>query len=326
MNGENCWEQKYISELDEQYLNDIVQSYLNRILFLRVCEDRNLEVYQTLLKFADENDFNALIEKFKETDKRYNSGLFDQLLKDKIVENISSAFWQIIKQLYYPEGSYSFSVFSLDILGNIYETFLSEKLIIQDVIINLVKKPENIDKDIVTTPNFIVSDILRKTIIPKCKEKTDCEILNLKIAGISCGSGAFLLEAFQLLNDIFIDYYLHDDRSKLIPTNIDTYKLPFETKRDLLLHCIYGVDKDYNAVEATKFGLLLKLLESEDIGSTNKSKPILPDLSNNILYGNSLLNPEQVEEENHDEVNPFDFSTHRFDIIVGNPPYMILVA
>jgi hypothetical protein len=61
-----------------------------------------------------------------------------------------------------------------------------------------------------------------------------------------------------------------------------------------LLNCIYGVDKDYNAVEATKFGLLLKLLEDEDTNSTNKTKPVLPDLSENIFFGNSLLNPKQV--------------------------------
>jgi hypothetical protein len=313
---------KYVPEFDGEQLNDVVQSYLNRILFLRVCEDRKLETYQTLLKFADENDFGALIKKFKEADKQYNSSLFDKLLKDKIIEDIRSVFQTVIKQLYYPASPYSFSVFSSDILGNIYETFLSEKLIVRNGTIELVKKPENLDKDIVTTPNFVVSNILHETIIPKCEGKTDREILNLKIADISCGSGAFLLEAFQLLNGIMIDYYLHNDRSKLIQTNIDTYKLPFKTKRELLLHCIYGVDRDYNAVEATKFGLLLKLLEGEDVDSTNKTQPVLPDLSNNIFYGNSLLNPDQVEEEKQIEINPFNFSSHRFDVIVGNPPYM----
>src|SRR5690606_37223890 len=118
---------KYEPKIDEQQLNDIVQSYLNRILFLRVCEDRNLEDYQTLLKFANTNDFKALIKKSEQADKRYNSGLFDQLLKDKIVENISSVFWTIIQHLYYPESPYSFSVFSSDVLGSIYEIFLSEK-------------------------------------------------------------------------------------------------------------------------------------------------------------------------------------------------------
>jgi len=313
---------KYEPKMGEQQLNDVVQSYLNRVLFLRVCEDRNLEEYQTLLKFANASDFKALIKKFEEADKHYNSGLFDQLLKDKIIENISSVFWTIIEHLYYPESPYSFSVFSSDILGRIYEIFLSEKLVIQNDTVEIVKKPENIDRDIVTTPTFIINDILRNTVLQKCQDKTDKEILQLKFADIACGSGAFLLELFQLLNDFLIDYYLKNDKSKLIQTNINTYKLPFEIKREILLNCIFGVDKDYNAVEATKFGLLLRLLESEDINSTNKTKPILPNLSRNIFFGNSLLNPEQVETKNQTEVNPFDFSNLRFDVIVGNPPYM----
>ena len=295
---------------------------MNRILFLRVCEDRNLEDYQTLLAFANASDFKALIKKFEQADKRYNSGLFDQLLKDKIVENISSAFWTIIKQLYYPESPYSFSVFSSDILGSIYEIFLSEKLAIENNTIELVKKPENVDRDIVTTPIFIINDILRNTVLPKCKDKTDKQIFKLNFADIACGSGAFLLELFQLLNDILIDYYLKADKTKLIQTNINTYKLPFKIKRELLLNCVYGVDKDYNAVEAAKFGLLLKLLEDENTSSTNTSKPVLPDLSNNIFFGNSLLNPTQVEKKNQTEINPFDFSKLRFDVIIGNPPYM----
>lgn len=314
---------KHDPKIDEQQLNDIVQSYLNRVLFIRVCEDRNLEDYQTLLKFANTNDFKALIKKFEEADKRYNSGLFDQLLKDKIVENISSVFWTIIKQLYYPESPYSFSVFSSDVLGSIYEIFLSEKLTIQSGTVVLVKKPENVDRDIITTPTFIISDILRNSVLKKCESKTDKEILKLKFADISCGSGAFLLELFQLLNDILIDYYLKNDKAKLIQTNINTYKLPFEIKRQLLLNCIYGVDKDYNAVEAAKFGLLLKLLEDEDTNSTNKTKPVLPDLSENIFFGNSLLNPKQVTNKKDQVIiNPFDFSKLLFDVIVGNPPYM----
>lgn len=314
---------KLDTKINEQLLNDIVQSYLNRVLFLRVCEDRNFEDYQTLLKFANTNDFEALINKFKEADKRYNSGLFDQLLKDKIVENISSVFWTIIKQLYYPESPYSFSVFSSDVLGSIYEIFLTEKLTINNGSVILVKKPENIDRDVITTPTFIVNDILRNTVLKKCKGKTDREILKLKFADISCGSGAFLLELFQLLNDILIDYYLKKDKSKLIQTNLNTYKLPFESKREILLSCIYGIDKDYNAVEAAKFGILLKLLEDEDTNSTHKTNPVLPDLSENIFFGNSLLNPRQVINKNdHAVINPFDFSQLRFDVIVGNPPYM----
>ena len=314
---------KHAPDISEGQLNDTVQSYLNRILFLRVCEDRNLEVYQTLLKFADENNFQALIDKFKEADSVYNSGLFDQILSDEIIENVSSVFWNIIKQLYYPESPYSFAVFSSDILGNIYEIFLSEQLTIEDNAPILVKKPENVDRDIITTPTYIIRDILRQTVLPKIKDKNDAEILGLKFADIACGSGAFLLELFQLLNDSLIDFYLQTDKAELIQTNVDTYKLPFNLKKKLLTGCIFGADKDYNAVEAAKFGLLLKVLEGEDVDSTNKRKPVLPDLSDNIFYGNSLLSPGETEDTKDELIiNPFDFGELKFDIIVGNPPYM----
>ena len=312
------------NEITETLLNDIVQSYLNRIIFLRICEDRNIEECNTLYKLADSGKYHALIEKFRAADKYYNSGLFDQKLKDKIVENISSVFWFIIKQLYYPESPYSFSVFSSDILGNIYEIFLAEKLAIKQNTVVLEKKPENIDKDIVTTPQFIINDILKNTVEVKCLGKSPDEILSMKFADICCGSGAFLLGMFQLLCEIIADYNYKNNPFKIIQTNINTYRLPFELKRQILEKCIYGFDKDFNAVEAAKFGLLLKLLEDEDTDSLlGGVRPILPSLDNNIYWGNSLLSPDQIQKENESIViNPFDFSDKRFDIIVGNPPYM----
>jgi len=300
-------------------LNDIVQSYINSIIFLRVCEDRNLETYKTLLNFADKNDFNSLIKKFKEADKKYNAGLFNHPLTDEIISDNSSAFWTIIEHLYFPESSYSFSVFSSDILGNIYEIFLGEQLIIEDSSISIKKKPENTDRDIVTTPTFIIQDILRQTVVKYCEDKTDEEILNSSFADIACGSGAFLLETYQLLQDTLVDYYLNNDTKKLIQTSIKTFKLPFETKKTILENCIYGIDKDYNAVQACKFGLLLKMLENED--NSTISTPALPDLKN-IHFGNSLIDSSITLKKNQDEINPFDFGKIKFDVIVGNPPYM----
>ncbi len=314
---------KHDPGLSEHLLNDYVQSYINRIIFLRVCEDRNLETYQTLLQFADRQDFKALLKKFVHADKRYNSGLFDQFLSAKIIGEISSVFWIIIKQLYYPESPYSFAVFSSEILGSIYEIFLSEKLTVKDGIIELVRKPENVDRDIITTPNYIIKAILAQTVVPYLNGKSDQNILTSKIADISCGSGAFLMELFQLLNDTLIDYYLVNDKSKLIQNGANTWKLSFTLKRKILLHCIYGVDKDYNAVEATKFGLLLKLLEGENNSSVSLKNHILPDLSHNIHFGNSLISPQDVKDKNTiSEINPFDFANKQFDVIVGNPPYM----
>ena len=304
--------------IHREELNDIVQSYINSIIFLRVCEDRNLESYETLLNFANTNDYEALIKKFKEADKRYNAGLFNHSLIDEIISNNSSSFWFIIKHLYFPQSSYSFSVFSSDILGRIYEIFLGEQLTITNNEVFLAKKPEHVDRDIVTTPTFIIQDILRKTVVPYCQGKSDKKILNSTFADIACGSGAFLLELYQLLHDILVDYYLENDRTVLIQTTINTYKLPFELKKRILQNCIFGVDKDYNAVKACKFGLLLKLLEGED--RLTITTPALPDLEENICFGNSLI--DSVEE--HEElINPYDFEDRKFNVIVGNPPYML---
>ena len=309
-------------DLEIDYLGDIVQSYINKILFLRVCEDRNIETYQRLLTIVDHNSHKELVAKFKEADNKYNSGLFEELISEDVIGNISSSFWMIIRQLYFPESPYSFTVLSSDILGRIYEIFLAEKLAVVDGELKIVKKPENAERDIVTTPNFVVREILHQTAAEIIQGKTANEINNLKCADIACGSGAFLLELYQLLYDSLVDYYFENDRSKLVQTSIDTYKLPYEMKRNLLVNCIYGVDKDFNAVEACKFGLLLKLLEDEDVNSLSSFHPILPDLSNNIFYGNSLLSTADVPADDAFEINPFDFGDRTFDLIVGNPPYM----
>lgn len=312
----------YVPDIDINYLGDIVQSYINKILFLRVCEDRNIETYQRLLTIADHNSHEELVAKFRDADNKYNSGLFEELISEEVIGNISSSFWTIIRQLYFPESPYSFTVLSSDILGRIYEIFIAEKLAVVDGVLKIVKKPENTERDIVTTPNFVVREILRQTVVEIIQGKTANEVNNLKCADIACGSGAFLLELYQLLYDSLVDYYLENDRSKLFQTSIDTYKLPYEMKRNLLLSCVYGVDKDFNAVEACKFGLLLKLLEDEDVNSLSSFHPILPDLSNNIFYGNSLLSTSDVPKDDALEVNPFDFNDKVFDLIVGNPPYM----
>ena len=307
-------------EMDE--LGDVVQSYINKILFLRVCEDRNIETYQSLLQIADHNSHQELIAKFKAADSRYNSGLFEEKLSDEIIGNVSSSFWSIIRELYFPQSPYSFAVLSSDILGKIYEIFLSQRLAVVDGQLSIVNKPENEDRDIITTPNFIVREILRQTMKDNIALLTDEQILSLKCADIACGSGAFLLETFQLLCDALVDFYTLNDKSKLIQTDVNTYKLKFEVKRNVLMNCIYGVDKDFNAVEACKFGLLLKLLEGEDDSTIASFHPILPNLDDNIFYGNSLLESSDVPVDQAEEINPFDFGERKFDYIVGNPPYM----
>lgn len=312
------------NELTEEKLNDLAQNYINSIVFLRVCEDRDLEEYETLYHFAQEKDFHSLVKKLKASDKKYNSGLFSLEYIDELINNVDSCIWSIIEQLYFPQSTYSFSVFSSDILGNIYEIFLSEKVRVDEFgNVKIQTKEEHIDRDVVTTPTHIVKEIIRNTVVEYCKDKSDVEILSSKFADIACGSGAFIIEVFQSLQDILVDYYLQNDRSKLQQLSEHTYKLKLEVKKEVLCRCIYGIDKDYNATKACAFGLLLKLLEGETKETIGKDTPILPALEANILFGNSLIDSgDKVKQEDICSINPFDLPHHQFDVIVGNPPYM----
>lgn len=310
-------------EMSLDQLGDVVQSYINKLLFLRVCEDRNIEDYKELLSVAEQDNAAGLVALFHNADQKYNSGLFDEFLAPQLIGNISSTFWTIVRQLYYPETPYSFAVLSSDMLGRIYEIFLSKRLDIKDGVLTIVDKPENEDRDVVTTPTYIIQEILKRTVLPVIEGKAIDQLCKLRFADIACGSGAFLLELFQLLCDVMTDYYELHDVHVLNQTGIDSYRLPYAMKVRILTHCIFGVDKDYNATEATKFGLLLKLLEGENVNTLSQHRPILPSLSDNIIFGNSLLESEDVTNaENREIINTYDFEDLKFDVVVGNPPYM----
>lgn len=173
---------------------------------------------------------------------------------------------------------------------------------------------------------------------------TPAEALKLRVVDPACGSGSFLLGAFQYLLDWHLNYYLsHDPQSHtrgknppLVATEGGEYRLTTETKKRILTSSIHGVDIDSQAVEVTKLSLLLKLLEGETGQLSLGFERVLPDLGNNIRCGNSLIGWDYFkgqifpDEEEIQRVNPFDwqrafphvFAEGGFDAVIGNPPYV----
>lgn len=253
---------------------------------------------------------------------------------DDIVFDLSSAvISEMIKGLYYPQSPYLFNIIEPNLLGKIYELFLTEQLILlPDGTIGLGKKKDCLNRSVVTTPTEIVKYMVEKALSRACEGKTPAEILDVHIADIACGSGIFLEEAFSYLQNYCIQKYLaNGEREHLLEIGNGSYKLLLDEKKRILCSCIYGIDIDIHAVEVAKFSLLIKLIENETAPSVADETPILPDLSTNILFGNSLVSSEELQgirasADELIEMAPFDWNSinngNPFSVIIGNPPYV----
>ena len=401
-------------KLSQKELNFAVQRTIDRIIFLRICEDRGIEPYGRLQALVNgEHAYARLCEQFYRADERYNSGLFhfetekgrpeqpDELtphlhLDDKPLKDI-------IRNLYYPDCPYEFSVLPADILGQVYEQFLGKVIRLTAGHQAKVEEKPEVKKagGVYYTPTYIVDYIVKNTVgklltpepDPKKanvilspvgkeltsndgtkdlnKQRTDQEVAHskqrpakpltpkeaskLRILDPACGSGSFLIGAYQYLLDWHRDWYVNDSPEKHATGKNATifrgpggeWRLTTAERKRILLNNIYGVDIDSQAVEVTKLSLLLKVLEGENEQSISQQLKMfheraLPDLGSNVKCGNSLIGPDFYEGKqlsllNDDEknrINVFDWKNEfkeimeagGFDAVIGNPPYIRIQA
>lgn len=331
----------------EEDINLLVQRLINRIIFLRICEDRDIEQYERLKSVKS---YEELKEIFIASDRRYNSGLFEFIENDPTLTSHLSAdlLLDIFNQLYYPESPYNFTVIEPNILSQIYERFLGNRLIINDHgAVELVNEPEvSASNGVIPTPKIVVDRIVQDTLSPVVKGKSFTQLKELKIADICCGSGTFLIGIYDFLlefyKELIIEEDIEDDGVFYKGTG-GAFYLTLETKRNIILDNIFGVDINPYAVEVAQFSLILKLLEDENHATVNDFEklyhaPILPDFESNIKCGNSLVDETYYDFDqsinNSDDLlfkirpfkweDQFEFLTESggFDVIIGNPPYV----
>jgi hypothetical protein len=332
-------------------LNWAVQQTIDRIVFLRICEARNLETFEQLRALLNGgHTYARLWEIFRRADLRYNSGLFhfseergraeapDALtpgleIDDKVLKDI-------IEHLYYPQSPYEFSVLPADILGHVYERFLGKVIrLTPGRQVKIEEKPE-VRKagGVYYTPTYIVDYIVRQTVGPLLEGKAPGPAggaTRLRILDPACGSGSFLLGAYQFLLDWHLTEYLKDPnrwlkgkRPPLERAGGGALRLSIEERKRILMDHLYGVDIDPQAVEVTKLSLLLKVLEGEGVAGQLSLgvERVLPDLGRNIKCGNSLIGPEFYDgkldlpdEEMVGRVNAFDWK-REFPEVFPHPP------
>ena len=336
----------------EEEINFSVQQTLNRIIFLRFCEARNIEQDGNLKTAVTKGDFyQNLYHLFLNADDKYNSGLFD-FKKDKLSKNLiidNKVLKLIIDSLYPDKSIYKFDYIPVEILGYAYEQFLGSVIrLTSGHRVKVEKKPEVKEANgVFYTPEYVVRFIVENTLGKLIQGKTPEQISKIKILDPACGSGSFLIAAFDYLINYHQEYYTKQTFStkkqgKANPLDINGY-LTANTKKQILLNNIYGVDLDSQAVEVTKLSLMLKAMENQTQASIQSQlslwhERVLPNLDKNIKCGNSLIANDfhndqlDFEPETGKKINAFDwekefkgiFDNKGFDCIIGNPPYLKL--
>ena len=134
------------------------------------------------------------------------------------------------------------------------------------------------------------------------------ELGNIRILDPACGSGAFLIEAFDQL---YTTYQASNDRLE----ELSGQPTLFDLDRQILQNNLYGVDLNAEAVQICQLSLWIK---------TAARGKILTSLDETICEGNSVVSDQECSPKalNWDDAFPEVFKEGGFDVVVGNPPYV----
>lgn len=364
-NEQNTW--------NSQYLNRSAYTLLNKILFIRICEDKGfmlnekdktlgfdkrsklgqklsmtgLQKWSVLIKnyslselitfaFRDmnrsyrninlykEDKYDWLIPNKAEIDKK-----FTNIKSNKYYTHFESLLRQIIETL--DTSRYDFGITSDNVLGDVYENFLD--------------KDTRKELGQFYTPDFVIKNILDNTV-------ENVDVLKdpyVKVLDPSCGSGHFLIKAYEVLRRKFtenleqLQYKYHKEEYvlKIDGNEFSLNGVEYWTEKYLhyhiLKHCIYGSDIDGFALQITTINLLLKDLDNFIIDELNIIE------CDSLVYWEEEYNYKGIEEQlkssyslfitldNGKEVTYLEaeelllvskFWNQSFDYVIGNPPYI----
>ena len=335
-------ERAEIQHLADTQLVEKAQLAIDRILFIAFCEDRGL-LPKHMLSNAYEHDnpyfprpvwdnYKKIFEWInvgnpKQAIHGYNGGLFrhDPLLDE--VLRVPDIICRKLKEI----ADFDFDVdVSVDVLGRIFEQSVTDL----EQIRSESEGKEYTDKErkqgqrktqgIFYTPPQITKYIVdislseyleRHKPIATSVEISEWEayrdwLKQLKIVDPACGSGAFLIAAFNRL----LRAYEEVNRELAILKGAD-YQIEDGLDRAILNGNLYGVDLSQESVEITKLSLWLQTAQQ---GKT------LIDLNENIKVGNSIVDDGSLCNSpfNWQDAFPEVFARGGFDVVLGNPPYV----
>jgi len=338
-------------QTDEQFRagDEAIQRLIDRLIFLRNCEDRGIDAPQLRAlshKIKQRQQRNVYVAKtivdlFESAAATYDSEIFqadaliDVVLRqltartdlDDILEKVVQGLFSVPQSF----AEYNFAQMDADVLGQVYEQYLSyvperqKRLAMKPMLPGMekgeialtAKKERRKEHGIYYTPGWVVQYIVENTVGQFLKEnsKHPDRIDNLRVLDPACGSGSFLIRAYECL----LQHHAQTLR-------IDVDDLPMQLRARILRRNIFGVDIDPQAVEIARLNLLIRMVR--------KREP-LPELKDNIRLGNSILFGDEKQMRallgsDYLERRPFDWwkefpeimNEGGFDVVIGNPPYV----
>jgi len=321
----NPWAFHADGAIDVQTLRSVVQRMLDRLVVVRFAEDHLIVPPGTLQSIYDLRQRNpytfplnqSYAQLFRVFDDLHNSGLFAYGLADQAVVS-DDVLGGLTAKLY--EARYR--ALSADIMGNTYEQYLGKTLVqVGGAVVTADNLETRKKQGSYYTPQVIVQYLVDNALgrhlygtadgkpdgapLPDVPRKRAADIRDLRVIDMACGSGSFLIYAYQVLADFYrreIERLEHERRAEYAALLKQGITTPFELELRLapwtaelerlenypgyiLENHLYGVDLDPQAAEIATVNLMMRAIA--DMPSSRRRLPLI--LNQNVKVGNSLI-------------------------------------
>ena len=297
-------------------IDEAVLRLLNRLIFIRTAEDREVEPLRLLPLLRELDDKHQLdklsvkmAELFRKFDATYNSELFAPHFSEELYCD-RMPLEALIHGLYEKNFvRYNFNALEADVLGTAYEQYLGHIVTetlgetAMEAAASHVKEKHTKRKSqgIYYTPAFVTKYIVQQTVGRYLDEQGYNPSKPPRILDMACGSGSFLIEAFDTL-----DRFVAKQRNQAHGAEDDLHD---NLRRlELMQTCIFGVDKDKQAVDVARLNLMLRALHG---------RQKLPLLTN--IYNADSLRPETWEQAFPEVMKEGGFRYHHRQPAVCTP-------
>ena len=259
---------------EDKFILESIILYFGKVIFMKYCIDNNFLSIQ--LK-------NNLYESMNEFYDKIETDFFDISVDEFYTYYIPPPHLDL--QLLDLLTKYNFKGVDTDLIGKLYENFITKK---EKILLGQVYTPDEVIDYILNNVGYTIY----------------ANIENKKIIDISCGSGAFIIRAANILiKNLKMKKYENSFILKTLQKNI----------------C--GLDINPFALKLAELNMLLVTFEL--LWEMKKYNPLFKVQRFNLFITNSVDKKDPDDKETiYYLKNKIGEFANGFDFVVGNPPYL----